>query len=95
MISKDYWYSKEERRTAWQVFKYFISKEQLLAEEKNRRLFDRAKRISVDVYCSEHKNATEESVENALIMVARWENKSQPEDCIIDEKIEKLLFKSE
>ncbi len=94
-MKNEHWYSKEKRRVAWRVYKYFVINEDLLNQTENIALFERAKEIVIDVYASEHKSAKRIDIENAFVMVANWENNAHPDDFKPDKETLILLEKSE
>ncbi len=70
-----FFYTPNERRLAWAVYKYFIANPQLKKEEKGKKIFEMARRTMLDIYCDELEDGDEEIVETAIIMVAKWQNK--------------------
>ncbi len=80
----------EQRRLAWSVYRYFLSNPPS-EEGEDKILYERARRILIDIYCEELNDKDEAAVEKALVMVAKWQNKVKPDDFKIDEKTKNLL----
>ncbi len=84
-------YSSVQRNAAWQVYRYFIANEDLLSEDENRILYERARTMLIDIYGKEKNDYDVEAVERAIHLVAVTQNKHHPNETGIDCNIAKIL----
>ncbi len=77
-------YSSVQRNATWQVYRYFIANEDLLSEDENRSLYERARTMLIDIYGKEKNDYDEEAVERAIHLVAVTQKKYHPNDLQLD-----------